>query len=79
MRRPEGGHVAEIKPLLWPDPELKGEEALLELTQRCTAHLESYVRAFPDHYFWAHRRWKTRPGTRKDESPAVAVNRDGGG
>jgi len=23
--------------------------------------LEDYVRRYPEHWFWMHRRWKTRP------------------
>lgn len=30
-------------------------------TQAYTAVLERYVRRYPDHWFWVHRRWKTRP------------------
>ena len=30
-------------------------------TQAYTAVLERYVRMYPDHWFWVHRRWKTRP------------------
>ena len=35
-----------------------GEEAVLELTRRHTAILERYIRAWPDHWLWMHRRWK---------------------
>ncbi len=30
-------------------------------TENWTAVLERYVREYPDHWFWVHRRWKTRP------------------
>jgi KDO2-lipid IV(A) lauroyltransferase len=33
------------------------------LTQKYTTILESYVRQYPDHWFWMHRRWKTSPPT----------------
>jgi KDO2-lipid IV(A) lauroyltransferase len=32
-----------------------------ELTQRCTAVLESMIRNHPDHWLWTHKRWRTRP------------------
>jgi KDO2-lipid IV(A) lauroyltransferase len=32
-----------------------------ELTERHTAVLEKWVRAYPEQYFWMHRRWKTKP------------------
>lgn len=35
--------------------------AVHELTQRCTAVLESMIRQHPDHWLWTHKRWRTRP------------------
>jgi KDO2-lipid IV(A) lauroyltransferase len=35
------------------------------ITQRYHAALEGLVRAYPEQYFWLHRRWKTVPPTRK--------------
>jgi len=32
-----------------------------ENTARFTRVIESYIRRYPDHWFWFHRRWKTRP------------------
>ncbi|MGD2124487.1 MAG: lysophospholipid acyltransferase family protein [Desulfobacteraceae bacterium] len=32
-----------------------------ENTALFTAIIEAYVRKYPDHWFWFHRRWKTRP------------------
>lgn len=37
------------------------ERAIVELTAWHTAQLERRVREAPEHYFWLHRRWKTRP------------------
>ncbi len=36
-------------------------ENIHEIMQRCTAGLESYVRDYPGHWLWMHRRWKTHP------------------
>ncbi len=33
---------------------------LVENTARFTAAIEVFVRKHPDHWFWVHRRWKTR-------------------
>ena len=30
-------------------------------TQTLYAHLESFIREYPDQWLWIHRRWKTRP------------------
>jgi len=61
VRKGGGRHVAKIQRPLWPDPDLGEEAAIRDLTQRYTSVLESFVREYPDHYFWAHRRWKTKP------------------
>ncbi len=52
-------------------PELKpgstGDKALdaIETTARCTKVIEEMIRKHPDHWFWVHRRWKTRPPNEK--------------
>jgi KDO2-lipid IV(A) lauroyltransferase len=33
-------------------------ENIVELTQRHTLLLEKYIRMYPDHWLWMHRRWK---------------------
>jgi KDO2-lipid IV(A) lauroyltransferase len=35
------------------------EEDIKNLTQAYTSLLESYIRRYPDHWFWPHRRWKS--------------------
>lgn len=36
-------------------------ENILRLTQAHTALLEKYIRLYPDHWLWFHRRWKHTP------------------
>lgn len=31
------------------------------LTQEFTTKMEEVIRKYPEHYFWLHRRWKTKP------------------
>ena len=33
---------------------------LEEITQEYTSQLESYIKQYPDQYFWFHKRWKTK-------------------
>ena len=61
IRRGIDRHHAVVEEPIWPDPSLKGREAIRDLTQRYTRVLEEYVRAYPGRYFWMHRRWKTKP------------------
>lgn len=37
------------------------EADVRENTRRCTRVIEDMVRKHPGHWFWIHRRWKTRP------------------
>jgi KDO2-lipid IV(A) lauroyltransferase len=37
------------------------EEEILANTANFTHLIEEYVRRYPDHWLWVHRRWKTRP------------------
>jgi len=61
IRRPEGDHRAVFRDPIEPDPGAEEEAEVRRLTEAHTRALEAFVRAHPDHYFWVHRRWKTRP------------------
>ena len=52
-------HRAVINPPLHP-PDLPEEEAVRYLTQAHADALAAHIRAYPDEYFWPHRRWKTK-------------------
>jgi len=66
VRKPDGTHLAVFKPAIWPRPEWDEETAVRELTQAFASILEEFIREYPDHYFWVHRRWKTRPPQEKE-------------
>jgi len=34
---------------------------VVELTARCTAIIEKWIRRYPEQWLWMHRRWKTSP------------------
>lgn len=45
-----------------PRPETGDRaEFIRQMTGYYTSRLEEYVRRSPEHWFWPHRRWKTRP------------------
>lgn len=43
------------------------DQKITEITQRHTRELESFVRRFPEHYFWFHKRWRTSGLYRKQK------------
>lgn len=58
-----------VRALLSPRTDLSREEAELDITMRYTRVLEDAVRENPDHYWWAHRRWKTTGLYKRGEMP----------
>lgn len=68
LRQPHGRHIVESECLRFDDlPEHWSEaEKLHHITQAWTNVLEKYVRRYPDHWFWMHRRWKTAPPLQKE-------------
>jgi KDO2-lipid IV(A) lauroyltransferase len=61
FRQPDGRHLAVVDPPVQPDRNLGQDEAVRRLTEHHVRCLEAAVRRAPDHYYWVHRRWKTRP------------------
>ncbi len=42
-------------------PSESEDENIIKLTQLHTSILEKYIRLYPDHWLWFHRRWKHQP------------------
>ncbi len=60
-REAPGRHRVTIHPPV-PAPGAKDrEEAIVELTARCTAAIEAAIREVPDQWLWMHDRWRTKP------------------
>jgi KDO2-lipid IV(A) lauroyltransferase len=60
VRLPGGKHRLVVDEPIYPSAS-RGDKEMFRLTQAYTTRLEELVRRYPDHYFWPHRRWKTRP------------------
>jgi KDO2-lipid IV(A) lauroyltransferase len=62
VRRADETHDAILFPPIYPRADAPSrDEEVLRLTREHTKILEECVRRNPEQYFWAHRRWKTKP------------------
>jgi KDO2-lipid IV(A) lauroyltransferase len=70
--RTECGMILRFHPPLYP--QRTGDEAadIQRLTQQISDHVTSWVRAYPESYFWVHDRFKLHAG----EAPAPAARAD---
>jgi len=60
--RKKGGHQLIIeKPIALPKTGRLKQDMIEKSTTLFTKKIESYVRQYPDHWLWLHRRWKTQP------------------
>jgi KDO2-lipid IV(A) lauroyltransferase len=48
-----------MEPPIEFQPSGNKEDDIKRLTQAYTSLIEKYVRRYPDHWFWPHRRWKS--------------------
>jgi KDO2-lipid IV(A) lauroyltransferase len=62
VRQPDGTHVVHVRGPF--ETRQTGRAAVEELTQALTRAVEDEARAHPEHWYWVHRRWKTRPDGR---------------
>ncbi len=62
VRRLENGnHRGTVLEPIYPDLSRTQEEEVFRLTQAYTDRMNDWIRRYPEHYFWVHRRWKTPP------------------
>jgi KDO2-lipid IV(A) lauroyltransferase len=47
--------------ILHQEVEILDDDTVESLTQRHVKVLETFIRQYPEQYFWLHRRWKRRP------------------
>jgi KDO2-lipid IV(A) lauroyltransferase len=60
MRQPSGKYWMHIRPI----PVERGgdrEQEIDDIVAAYTRTLETFVRRYPDQYFWLHRRWRRQP------------------
>jgi Kdo2-lipid IVA lauroyltransferase/acyltransferase len=61
IRREGRRHRVTIHPPLDPPALNDTERAVVELTMRCTAAIETAISQVPEQWLWMHNRWRTRP------------------
>ncbi len=55
-----GKYTLKFDPVEWI-PRADPEQEIVANTQNFSRLIEGYVRQYPDHWLWVHKRWKTRP------------------
>jgi len=65
VRQKDGNHIAYFEKVQSSDLHGLTEENIRILTQRHANLLEARIRKSPDHWFWMHKRWKTKPREKK--------------
>ena len=61
VREPDGRLRCTLEPFPIPDAGLSQADLEKQILQTYSARLEALVRQYPDHWFWMHKRWKTKP------------------
>jgi KDO2-lipid IV(A) lauroyltransferase len=74
VRQPDGTYRAVYEEVDRTGLDGSPEENIIELTRRHTAVLERYIRRYPDHWLWMHKRWKHAPpsGPRRETAAEPA-------
>jgi len=61
VRQQGGRHIGYLNPPFYADPNNDKQAEILRLTGLFTFQLEQFVISHPDHWYWVHKRWKTKP------------------
>lgn len=61
IRQPDDTHRIIFEPRLDLEEGKNPQETVLINIQKLTGIIESYIRKYPAHWGWIHRRWKSKP------------------
>jgi KDO2-lipid IV(A) lauroyltransferase len=61
VRQPEGSYQIFFQPEVVLDRSGDATRDVEENTAKFNKTIETYVRRYPEQWFWVHQRWKTRP------------------
>jgi len=59
LNKQNGKHTVVMEKPIYPHPTGDRDEDIKNLTQVYTGKIEEYIRKYPEHWFWQHRRWKS--------------------
>lgn len=79
LRQKDGTHKAVFEEIDRSGLETYNEENIAELTRRHVAVLERYIRQYPEHWLWMHKRWKHTgyfQSLQTPDLPEATVNQD---
>jgi KDO2-lipid IV(A) lauroyltransferase len=62
-----------VEPPLSAPQGLDRAQAIEQLTQSWSGIVESYIRRYPDHWVWMHRRWKTQPSLKDAQGSGLGA------
>ncbi len=78
VREKDNTHTVHFEPELPLVDTGDFEADVKKNTENWSVVLEKYVREYPDHWFWVHRRWKTSPDeNRTDDTPSIKTGGQG--
>jgi KDO2-lipid IV(A) lauroyltransferase len=66
VRQPDGSYHALVQAIPSDDLKEYTEENIVELTRRHVKITEEYIRRYPDHWMWMHKRWKHVAGEQSE-------------
>jgi KDO2-lipid IV(A) lauroyltransferase len=61
VRNADDSHTVRIEPEIPIGQTGDSERDVASNTAKFAAHLEGWIRAYPDHWLWLHKRWKAQP------------------
>lgn len=64
VRKENDKHIGYIHSIIYPNSKKPAEAEVRRITSELNAIISGYVMEHPDHWYWVHRRWKTRPPDR---------------
>lgn len=61
IRQQNGRHIGHIHGMIRPNCREPAESEVPRITGELNGIISGYIAEHPDHWYWVHRRWKTRP------------------